>query len=66
MKAAALNLEESAGWAGSEAKTGVSPVVRDTRLLAAKLTAGGEYAVGEVDKGIDDLGHAIAGLGQKN
>jgi hypothetical protein len=66
MKAAALNLEESADWAGSEAKTGVSPVVRDTRLLAGKLTAGGEYAVGEVDKGIDDLGHAISGLDQKN
>jgi len=66
MKAAALNLEESADWAGSEAKTGASAVVRDTRLLAGKLTAGGEYAVGEVDKGIDDLGHAISGLGQKN
>jgi hypothetical protein len=66
MKAAALNLEESADWAGSEAKTGVSAVVRDTRLMAGKLTAGGEYAAGEVDKGIDDLGHAIAGLGQKN
>jgi len=66
MKAAALNLEESADWAGSEAKTGVSAVVRDTRLMAGKLTAGGEYAAGEVDKGIDDLGHAISGLGQKN
>jgi hypothetical protein len=66
MKAAALNLEESADWAGSEAKTGVSAVVRDTRLMAGKLTAGSEYAVGEVDKGIDDLGHAISGLGQKN
>lgn len=66
MKAAALNLEESADWAGGEAKTGVSAVVRDTRLMAGKLTAGGEYAVGEVDKGIDDLGHAISGLGQKN
>jgi hypothetical protein len=66
MKAAALNLEESADWAGREAKTGVSAVVRDTRLMAGKLTAGGEYAVGEVDKGIDDLGHAISGLGQRN
>jgi hypothetical protein len=66
MKAAALNLEESAAWAGSEAKTGVSAVVRDTRLMAGKLTAGGEYAVGEVDKGIDDLGHAISRLSQKN
>ena len=66
MKAAALNLEESADWAGGEAKTGVSAVVRDTRLMAGKLTAGGEYAVGEVDKGIDDLGHAISGLGKKN
>jgi hypothetical protein len=66
MKAAALNLEESARWAGGEAKTGVSAVVRDTRLLAGKLTAGGEYAAGEVDKGIDDLGRAISGLGQKN
>jgi hypothetical protein len=66
MKAAALNLEESADWAGSEAKTGVSAVVRDTRLMAGKLTAGGEYTAGEVDKGIDDLGHSISGLGQKN
>jgi hypothetical protein len=66
MKAAALDLEESADWAGSEAKTGVSAVVRDTRLMAGKLTAGGEYAAGEVDKGIDDLGHAISGLGKKN
>jgi len=66
MKAAALNLEESAGWAGGEVKTGVSGVVSDTRLMAGKLTAGGEYAAGEVDKGIDDLGHAISGLGQKN
>jgi hypothetical protein len=66
MKAAALDLEESADWAGGQAKTGVSAVVRDTRLMAGKLTAGGEYAVGEVDQGIDDLGHAIARLGQKN
>jgi hypothetical protein len=66
MKAAALNLEESAHWTGCEARTGVSAVVRDTRLMAGKLAAGGEYAAGEVDKGIDDLGHAIAGLGQKN
>jgi hypothetical protein len=66
MNAAALNLEESADWAGSEAKPGVSAVVRDTRLLAGKLISGGEYAAGEVDKGIDDLGHAISGLGQKN
>ena len=65
MKAAALNLEESADWAGGEAKTGVSAVVRDTRLMAGKLTAGGEYAVGEVDKGIDDLGNAISNLGHK-
>jgi hypothetical protein len=66
MRAAAVNLDESAGWAGSESKTRVSPVVRDTRSLAGKLIAGGEYAAGEVDKGIDDLGHAISGLGQKN
>jgi hypothetical protein len=65
MKAAALNLEESADWAGGEAKTGVSAVVRDTRLMAGKLTAGGEYAVGEVDKGIDDLGKATSNLGHK-
>jgi len=61
MKAAALNLKESSGWAGSETKPGVSAVVKDTGLLAGKLIAGGEYAVGEVDKGIDDLGHAIRG-----
>jgi len=66
IRAAALNLEESADWAGGEAKTGVSAVVRDTRLLGGKLTVGGEYTVGEVDKGIDELGHAISRLGQKN
>ena len=60
------HLEESADWAGGEAKTGVSAVVRETRLLAGKLTVGGECAAGEVDKGFDDLGYAISGLGQKN
>ncbi len=65
MKAAALLLDQSADWVGNEAKTGVSAVVRDTRLLAGKLTAGGEYAVRDVDKGIADLSHAISGLGQK-
>ena len=66
MKAAALNLDESAGWSDRGAKTRVSPVVRDTRSLAGKLIAGGEYAAGEVERGIDDLGHAISGLSQKN
>jgi len=66
MKAAALLLQQSADWAGSEAKTGVSAVVRDTRMLAGKLTEGSKYAVEEVDKGIDDLGHAISELGRKN
>jgi hypothetical protein len=65
MKAAALNLEESAGWAGSEAKPGVSDVVRDTRMLAGKLTSGSAYSAGEVHKGIEDLGHAISNLGHK-
>jgi hypothetical protein len=65
MKAAALNLEQSAGRAGGEAKTGVSAVVRDTRMLAGKLTEEGEHAVGEVDKGIDDLGKAISDLGPR-
>jgi hypothetical protein len=65
MKAAALLLEQSADWAGSEAKTDVSAVVRDTRMLAGKLTEGSRYAVEEVDKGIDDLGHAISDLGRK-
>jgi len=65
MKAAALNLEQSAGWAGGEAETGVSAVVRDTRMLAGKLTEESGHAVGEVDKGIDDLGKAISNLGHK-
>jgi hypothetical protein len=66
MKAAALNLEESAEWAGREEIKGVSAVVKDAKLLGGKLVAGGEYAVGEVDKGVADLGHAISGRGQKN
>jgi len=66
MKAAALNLEESAEWAGGEEIKGVSVVVKDAMLVGGKLIAGGEYAVGEVDKGVDDLGHAISGLGRKN
>jgi hypothetical protein len=65
MKAAALLLDQSAGWAGSEAKSGVSVVVADTRMLAGKLTAGSVYAVDEVDKGIDELGKAISGLVHK-
>ncbi|MGD1094765.1 MAG: hypothetical protein ABSB35_22575 [Bryobacteraceae bacterium] len=65
MEAAALLLEQSAGWAGSEAKSGVSAVVADTRTLAGKLTEGSRYAVEEVDKGIDELGKAISDLVHK-
>jgi hypothetical protein len=65
MKAGALLLEQSADWAGSEAKAGVSAVVRDTRTLAGKLTEGSKYAVEEVDKGIDELGKEISGLGHE-
>jgi hypothetical protein len=65
MKAAALLLEQSAGWAGSEAKSGVSAVVADTRKLAGKLTAGSVYVVDEVDRGIDELGKAISNLVHK-
>jgi len=62
MKAGALLLEQSADWAGSEAKSGVSATVRDTRMLAGKLTEGSAYAVEEVGKGIDDLGKAISNI----
>jgi hypothetical protein len=65
MKAGALLLEQSADWAGSEAKSGVSAIVRDTRMLAGKLTEGSAYGVEEVGKGIDDLGKAISNLGEK-
>ncbi len=65
MKAAALSLEQSAAWAGSEAKSGVSTVVSDTRTLAGKLADGTGYAAEEVDKGIQQLGTKIADLGHK-
>ena len=65
MKAAALLLEQSAGWAGNEAKTGAAAIVADTRTLAGKLTAGGEYAAAEVDKGLDELGKSISDLVHK-
>lgn len=65
MKAAALLLEQSANWAGSEAKSGVSAVVKDTRTLAGKLTEGSRYAAEEVDKGIDELGKSISDLVHK-
>jgi hypothetical protein len=64
MKAGALLLEQSADWAGSEARAGVSEVVRDTKVLAGKLTEGSGYAVEEVGKGINELGKAITDLGQ--
>lgn len=62
MKAGALLLEQSADWAGTEAKSGVSAIVRDTRMLAGKLNEGSAYAVEEVGKGIDDLGKAISNI----
>jgi hypothetical protein len=65
MKAGALFLEQSADWTGSEAKASVSAVVRESRMLAGKLTEGSGYAVEEVGKGIDELGKAISDLGQK-
>lgn len=65
MKAAALSLVQSAAWAGSEAKSGVSTVVSDTRTLAGKLADGTGYAAEEVDKGIHELGKEISDLGQK-
>jgi hypothetical protein len=65
MNAGALFLEQSAHWTASEAKSGVSTVVGDTRMLAAKLTEGSKYAVEQVDKGIDDLGKAVSDLGRK-
>ncbi len=65
MKAAALSLEQSAAWAGSEAKSGVSTVVSDTRTLAGKLADGTGYAAEQVDKGIHELGKEISDLGQK-
>ena len=66
MKAGALLLEQSADWAGTEAKSGVSAIVRDTRMLAGKLTEGSGYAVKEAGKGIDDLGKAISNPGGKS
>jgi len=66
MKAGALLLEQSAEWAGSEAKSGVSAIVENTRMLAGKVTEGSAYAVEEVGKGIDDLGKAISNLGEKS
>jgi hypothetical protein len=65
MKAGALLLEQSADWTGREAKSGVSAVVRDTKMLAGKLIDGSEYAVEKVGKGIDDLGKAISDLASK-
>ena len=65
MKAAALSLEQSAAWAGSEAKSGVSAVVSDTRTLAGKLADGAGYAAAEVDKDIHQLGIEISDLGHK-
>jgi len=65
MKAGARLLEQSAAWAGSEAKSGVSTVVGDTRTLAGKLADGSGYAEGEVDKDIDQLGKEISDLGHK-
>jgi hypothetical protein len=65
MNAGALFLEQSARWTASEARSGVSTVVGDTRMLAGKLTDGSKYAVDEVGKGIDDLGKAVSNLGRK-
>jgi len=65
MKAGARLLEQSAAWAGSEAKSGVSTAVRDTRTLAGKLADGSGYAAEEVEKGINHLGKEISDLGHK-
>jgi len=61
MNAVALFLEQCAHWTASEAKSGVSAVVGDTRMLDAKLTEGSNYAV-EVGKSIDELGKAVPDL----
>jgi len=63
--AGALLPEQSAHWTACEARSGVSAVVRDTKLLAGKLTEGSKYAVEEVGKGNDDLGKAVSDLGRK-
>ena len=55
MKAGARLLEQSAAWAGSEAKSGVSTVVSDTRTLAGKLSRWERIRREEVDKGINHL-----------
>lgn len=65
MNAGALFLEQSAHWTASEAKSGVTAVVGDTRMLAGKLADGSKYAVEEVGKGIDDLGKGISDLERK-
>jgi hypothetical protein len=65
MNAGALFLEQSAHWTASEARSGVSAVVGDTRMLAGKLAEGSKDAVEGVEKGIDNLGKAVSDLGRK-
>ena len=65
LKAAAHGLENAAGWAGAEAKTGAAAAVADTKALGDKLASGATWAREEVAKGFESLGNAINALGQK-
>ena len=64
-KTAAHGLENAAGWAGAEAKTGAAAAVAETKVLGNKLASGATWTREEVAKGFESLGNAINALGQK-
>ncbi len=65
LKAAAVHVENAAAWLGAEAKATFVAAVRDTRLVAGKLTEGTGYTAEEVGTIIASLGKAIDGLGRR-
>ena len=58
-------MESAAGWAGTEAKAGVSGAVADTKALGDKLATGATWTRDEVGRGFDALGHALNEPGHK-
>jgi hypothetical protein len=63
LRSAADNLEHAAMLSGKEVQVATQTVVKDVRLISAKLVEGVGYGVDEVGKGFESLGKQVESVG---
>jgi hypothetical protein len=65
LKAAAVGLEDAAGWIGGTAEAGISASVSAARRVGDALVAEGAWTRDEVARALESLGRGIDTLGRK-